>query len=369
MTDAPRVEGFGDDLRVPYALGVDDNQPIGPQQAVKSRKYECPECRRPVRVRQGSKRRWHFYHATPPIDCEFEGESWQHAVAKHLIYWTIISWRRFGGPAPQVHRKCPKGHPIVTGVHDCVHDAAVERGAGHLTGGRIVVDVMLLNAQGKPIGGVEIWHAHQVDHRKAEKAANFRLIELLATDVLQDPLNWHPRFETVKRKDLVCEKCARIEEARQAKEAMRREIAERQRQREREEARLRAEFRAKSERLRVRWRKTRAYDRYKDAEVEKSIPEAPGCRIPMRSYQGQPYANVKLDCEDCDYCVEIVKSFSEKRQRPLATCVICSANQASTEDLRALRERVIPVREAEAKQRKSARRARAAPEESGTADQ
>jgi competence protein CoiA len=59
-----------------YAL--DNSTPIAANKAEKSKKYVCPECLTPVRLRGGPSRQTHFYHLSLPKQCRQHEKSQEH---------------------------------------------------------------------------------------------------------------------------------------------------------------------------------------------------------------------------------------------------------------------------------------------------
>jgi hypothetical protein len=72
-------------------------------------------------------------------------------------------------------------------------------------GGTVIADVALLDSDGAPLAVVEILQTHKVDDPKAVKLQGLPWIELKATDVLDDALNWRPsQARGLKRLPCLC---------------------------------------------------------------------------------------------------------------------------------------------------------------------
>jgi len=331
---------------------MDAEIPLGPAQAESGKLYRCPECLAPVRVRHGAVRRWHFFHATDAGNCGFGGESCQHVLAKHLIYWAVIDWRRNSGPVPKLIRECRRKHQISSALSDQVHDAAIECRVGQLGHGSIIPDVLLLDHSGKAHAGIEIWYKHQVDEEKAVRAGDLHLIELRADEVLDDPLVWRVVGETGTSVPWVCAECGPLdqqeEEARQhaakvraaKRETQRREEA---RSAEREERRRLEDLRRRSKalKLRVHWRNAKNVpSNYGMVLRDQKVPQVDGCPLQQRYYMDHHYANVEADCSDCQFQYDIQQHWDTRKRRDYPELVFCEANQLSEADLASERARV-----------------------------
>jgi hypothetical protein len=171
---------------IPVALDPDD-VPTPPARADKSNAYRCPGCQSLVVLRRRSARnRAHLAHGAGTCS----RESILHITAKLVIARVVLAWRA-GGPAPQFVRRCPRcrdGHhlqalPAAASVHAVVPEHRLETG--------IVPDVVLLDADARPIAAIEILATHRVDEQEIPRMS-IPWVELLASHVAENPLLWIP---------------------------------------------------------------------------------------------------------------------------------------------------------------------------------
>jgi hypothetical protein len=196
------------ELRVPY--GVDaSGRYLAPSDISEgfNGRLQCPGCQNPLIIRggPGTRYRRHFaYHPTAPCS----EETVLHRTAKHLIAQVLRDAMQGSGLRITVHRVCSR--------RDCggrwsapfsvTRDSMVQV-EWRLSSGRIADVAVLRN--GEVTAVVEVHVTHAVDDNKAEDLDGIPCAELEASQVIQDPLNWHPKEKRARRKP--CPKCRRID--------------------------------------------------------------------------------------------------------------------------------------------------------------
>jgi len=148
---------------------VDEDVPVGAEEAERGCKYVCPAGRAalvlrgrpevsdtPRLTRTGRKRpRRHYAHRAGPRDYAFYGESRQHVVAKYLVHRAILRWLSGRGEPPKhlAGLECPHG-PEEDKFPEAAARAKLERRIER-EAGKIQPDVLVFDDSGGPILGVE----------------------------------------------------------------------------------------------------------------------------------------------------------------------------------------------------------------------
>ncbi len=174
------------DLLVPWAL-ASNGEIVAPSRAVKGESYLCPNCREPLNLRAGSKRR-HFAHRPGGV-CNLE--TILHAAAKLKIKTVVENWLAGHGKPPAVQLGCEGTDLWFCGelqqlpLHRAKTDEV--RLEWTLPGG-LRPDLVLFK-EGRPILGIEV---HVTNAVSASKGARLPIswIELEAEDILSEPLRW-----------------------------------------------------------------------------------------------------------------------------------------------------------------------------------
>jgi len=183
---------------IPYALDEQGNL-NSPKLALKSVKYFCPGCKKPVILRQFKTRnKDHFAHK---ISNDCNQESIIHKTAKLLILKVINEWKSGNGNPPEIRRPCQicMKERIIQAVPDKVDSALIE----HKLADGFKPDVVLLSRE-EPAAAVEIKVTHAVDEFKANKLS-IPFIELDGKKVIENPLIWKAIQNTFK--PMICGEC------------------------------------------------------------------------------------------------------------------------------------------------------------------
>lgn len=163
------------DLLVPFALSA--GRWLRPGEAADHGRYECPDCRGRVVVREGDGIVRHFAHWGDVPPCRLAGESAEHVAAKYAVVAAVRRWKAGVAAAPLVVSMCGGcgGTIEERPLRPVVADAALEVA---VPGARL--DVALLDAKGKVVLGLEVLHAHKVDDR-----GTIPWIEVRAAQILE----------------------------------------------------------------------------------------------------------------------------------------------------------------------------------------
>lgn len=208
---------------IPYAVSG-DAQRIGPSEASKSERFNCPDCGNAVAARAGlenGKRRRHFYHIVPQSQCGFSGEGALHLSAKHAVLKAVLDWRDGLGPAPKIGRNCPgcriaRYDSLPISVRDARIEFRIKRREAV-----IVADVALLNRAAQALCVIEIRQSHAVGHEKSIHLMGLPWIELDAESAINNPVVWTPinggNLKSVAR----CEKCLEVQRVQRERKAER----------------------------------------------------------------------------------------------------------------------------------------------------
>jgi len=189
VSDRPSA-GF----EIPFAFDSDGKE-IAPADGITGSAYTCPSCdgdlgsQGDYERKDGARVRRHFFHRNPSDNCS--QESWEHWHAKYLIHRSIV-W----GDDVQIFIPCTtcKGGRAMglPEMDDAKLEAALENGR--------IPDVTGLR-DGDPVFLVEVLHTHA-----AEDHADLPWIEVLATEIIQNPSIWR------STRKLKCRDCERLPE-------------------------------------------------------------------------------------------------------------------------------------------------------------
>jgi len=196
------------ELLIPYALRK-DGIPVSPTTARKEDNLICPECRKPLFLKTGKVRRWHFSHysETDERGCSFGGEGQIHITAKHSVFIAVKEGIRDLRQRPQIRSVCATcggdvWQPMPRRICNCDTE-------GRVPGSGRKLDVALLDADGALVAGVEIFNTHRVGAEKEEELKGIPWMELDAREVIEEPLKWSPIKtrgfnDTIKCKSALC---------------------------------------------------------------------------------------------------------------------------------------------------------------------
>ncbi|HEX5135651.1 MAG TPA: competence protein CoiA family protein [Planctomycetota bacterium] len=194
------------ELLVPFALS--DGRWLRPGEAPDHGRFECPECRGRVVVREGSAVVRHFAHWRDAPSCRLSGESAEHVAAKYAVMAAVRRWKAGQAAAPAVVATCRgcggtiEERPLRPVVADALLEVAVP-------GARL--DVALVDARGKVSLGIEILHAHAVPADKGR--ARIPWIEVRSARILE---SLGGRLEPVRGNVRMPRECATCRRARGA---------------------------------------------------------------------------------------------------------------------------------------------------------
>jgi len=166
------------ELLVPFALSGE--RWLRPGEAPDHGRFECPECRGRVVVREGDGIVRHFAHWRDAPTCRLSGESAEHVAAKYAVLAAVRRWKAGQAAAPVVVATCRgcggtiEERPLRPVVADARLEVAVP-------GARL--DVALVDARGKVSLGIEILHAHAVPADKGR--ARIPWIEVASAQALE----------------------------------------------------------------------------------------------------------------------------------------------------------------------------------------
>ena len=218
------IETMTGSFAVPYALSR-EGRLTSAQNGIKEYEYRCPGCLYPLILRTGRTRRSHFAHKG---SSSCAAESAVHKTAKLLIVQTITDWKTGCGPAPRIHRSCPKAKEHVINI--AYLPSTIERAVEEVMVGQARrVDVGLMVGT-EVAAAIEVLVSHPVDQVKGAEIG-VPWIEVDGQAILGQPLDWKPtqdHFGPLRK----CEPCAAEERAhekelRQAAERARAVLKER----------------------------------------------------------------------------------------------------------------------------------------------
>jgi hypothetical protein len=166
------------ELLVPFALS--GGRWLRPGEAPDHGRYECPDCKGRVVVREGDAIIRHFAHWREVPSCRLSGESAEHVAAKLAVLGAVRRWKAGDAGAPVVAAMCGGCGGVIEErpLRPVVADAALEV---PVPGARL--DVALLDARGRVVLGIEVLHAHAVPEDKGR--ARIPWIEVRATQALE----------------------------------------------------------------------------------------------------------------------------------------------------------------------------------------
>ncbi len=197
---APETSG----LKVPFGRR-NDGRLIPPEQAQLGDDVRCPACAARLLVRggDGTKVRRHFSHRSD-VTCSLE--SMLHQTAKGLVAQVLRDSMTGAGPEVVVSGRCAECKTEWTRPFRPNADAvAIEH---RLQCGR-VADVAVLHGRHE-VAAIEILVTHEVDDVKAKDLGSLPCAELVAEEVLADPLRWRPRSQRARPQK--CAPCRALDE-------------------------------------------------------------------------------------------------------------------------------------------------------------
>lgn len=327
-----------EELRIPFALN-ENGALVSPSQAERKTQYFCPECNERVILRDGGIKRAHFSHYRVPESCLLMGESWEHHLAKKLIFHVFSNARDGKGPHPKLVRKCKYRHPHTVDFPCAKFEIKLESTISGDAG--VYRPDVLFSKEGKPYLGLEVFSTHPVPSEKESKLDGQRLVELVAFEIIDNPYEWNA-FREWNLTPFNCVSCSELEVQQQekkikdAEESKRRKIeaaklqAANKRKAEQEEERrqnldkwkarkkaeakaawknqleLDSELEGKAEILEVKVREESKFARV----FPRFIKEVEHCPINKRNFYGLAYANVVGDCDWCPFCLKIESVYS-----------------------------------------------------------
>ena len=241
-------------LLIPYAQAA-DGTPVSPREAQRGQRLTCPVCGQPVLVRKGEIVRHHFAHAQTPGDCAFAGEGARHLLAKHALLFAVYQWKKRGGPAPCIERRCAvcgatRLQPLPRRVRRARLEHRIPNGSA---GGGLVLDLALLDASGELVAAAEVRDSHGIEPEKARRLGALPWVEVDATDAIEDPTLWRAL----------------------------------------DQGNLRA------------WKCDCAQGRPLAVTMRGRASHVDRCPLAPRTRAGRTFANVALDCADCPHCIGV----------------------------------------------------------------
>lgn len=245
-----------------------------PGEAIRYKKYFCPECGSRLIYRAGPKRVPHFAHPANP-ECRFIKEGNRHLAAKYQVFAAIWKWKRRWGEVPLIQRLCvvckeERSQPLPKKVASAALEFRINPRPP--TNGRFAIaDIALLDSHGQLLAAVEIRDSHAVEEPKEEIYGALPWLEMDAEDILRNPYLWKPiRSGNLKPMSCRCQGATRF---------------------------------------RVTCR-SNAY-------------HIDGCPLPARVWRGIPYANLKADCRTCPHCIGLQYAETASGRQP--DILFCSA--------------------------------------------
>lgn len=193
------------DVRIPVARRR-DGRLVAPVDAQLGPAYTCPECERAVGPRAGKEHgpRRHFFHLSKTVVCALETD--KHLLAKYVLARVVLEWLAGRSARPEIVRigclSCRAPGPVQP-LPDDIDAVDVEK--RHAASGRR--PDLLLSSGGRLRVAIEVVATHFVDEAKAAALGKLRWCEVLAEDVLADPLRWE--LVTDHLNEWVCRQCAR----------------------------------------------------------------------------------------------------------------------------------------------------------------
>ena len=184
---------------VPFGADAAGNI-IAVENAGRAVDYCCPGCGTPLVLKQGVVRRHHFAHK-PEANCS--PESALHVATKRRMVAAVQEWRAGVAPRPVVRRRCEQCHKwFDRPVTDRVVGADLER---RLPSGR-VVDLALIDGEGRVLLGVEVLVTHEVDADKEMALGDQSWIEVVA-ESMEDAAVWIAGRAGGRVAPSVCDEC------------------------------------------------------------------------------------------------------------------------------------------------------------------
>lgn len=183
-----------DEFKVPYGR-LATGKLVKASAASKGIRYVCPGCDDQLILRAGPVMAQNFAHK---VGGACTGESVLHKTAKALLVQTV----REHVERPRITLRCvcatcrqPFTKPLPsTAFDDAFEEISIERR---------ICDVVTFS-QGDPNLAIEVLVTHAVDQIKADDLTLF-WIELLATEIIDDPAAWRPQQARLKPQR--CSKC------------------------------------------------------------------------------------------------------------------------------------------------------------------
>lgn len=190
-----------DTLRVPFGRDAQGTA-VPPVEAQPDRDYFCPECGWGLLLRSGNTRVRHFAHRKNAPACALTGDGWLHTTAELIVVAAVERWLAGKTSAPVVEYACRVRHGRSVTACDKTVWASLEslrvaraQREHTLTSRQLRVDVMLMDANGRPVLGVEVRDTHAVDPAKRDRLAPLPFIEVDALGILSNWLLWRAEYE------------------------------------------------------------------------------------------------------------------------------------------------------------------------------
>ncbi len=206
---------------IPSALNGEDRL-VTPEEAIKGDTYYCPECRKILTFRKGTKKRSHFAHRAKS---KCSRESVIHIVGKLLVIRAFDDWWAGTAPEPIIQYECKQCKTIQTryfaqGMNRHSYEHTLSSGYR--------ADVALLQDEIVKLA-VEVYVHNRVTGKKTTDIG-IDYAELKVDDIMESNCEWRPINQTWQ--DMVCEACAEknriAEEQRLKREEEHRQAEERE---------------------------------------------------------------------------------------------------------------------------------------------
>jgi len=182
------------DLKVPKGISL-KGELVSPEDAKKGGDYYCPGCQQRLVLRKGQVNRAHFTH---PATSECSGETILHKTAKLLIAEVVNKFIE-NEISPVIDRTCKTCTTVTKqSLPATLTSAQLER---KLSSG-FIVDVALMIGD-EIVSGIEIKVTHEVDEHK-QTNIGLPFLELLADDVINDPMFWIPSIDAYQEYECPC---------------------------------------------------------------------------------------------------------------------------------------------------------------------
>lgn len=199
-----------DTLRVPFGRDARGTA-VPPVEAQPDRDYFCPECGWQLVLRRGDTRVRHFAHRKNAPACALAGDGWLHTTAEHIVVASVERWLSGRTSAPVVEYACRVRHgrwvpACEKTVSASLESLRVARAVREhtLKSRQLRVDVLLMDADGRPVLGVEVRDTHAVDSAKRDRLAPLPFIEVDALGILSNWLLWRAEYEQGLERFGVC---------------------------------------------------------------------------------------------------------------------------------------------------------------------